>query len=127
LGVTSWPGRYEKAVAFHRSCHTRGTHSGPAAAALLRSVRGLRLVEFGEGEQCCGFGGTFSVSFPNISSAMGDLKLDHVRAARPDVLVSGDTSCLMHLGGLAEKEGAPLPTLHFAQVLRDALKNEGLI
>jgi L-lactate dehydrogenase complex protein LldE len=127
LGVTTWPGRYEKAVAFHRSCHTRGTRSGPAATALLRSVRGLRLVEFGEGEQCCGFGGTFSVSFPNISSAMGDLKLDHVRAARPDVLVSGDMSCLMHLGGLAEKEGAPVPTLHFVQVLRDALKNEGLI
>jgi L-lactate dehydrogenase complex protein LldE len=53
---------------------------------------------------------------------MGDLKLSHVRAANPDVLVSGDTSCLMHLAGLAAREGIALRTLHFAQVLRDALR-----
>ena len=85
----------------------------------------LRLVEFGEGEQCCGFGGTFSVSFPTISTNMGALKLDHVRAAKPDVLVSGDMSCMMHLGGLAQQEGKPIKTMHLAQVLRDALKNAG--
>ena len=127
LGVSTWPGRFDATVAFHRSCHSRGTASGAAAATLLKSIAGLRLVEFGEGEQCCGFGGTFSVSFPNISTAMGDLKLEHVRAAKPDVLVSGDMSCLMHLGGLAEKEGAPIRILHIAQVLRNALKGGGLL
>jgi L-lactate dehydrogenase complex protein LldE len=121
LGVRSWPGRFDAAVALHRSCHTRGTGSSDAVALLLGSIPGVRMVEFGEGEQCCGFGGTFSVSFPNISGAMGGLKLDHVRAARPDVLVSGDMGCLMHLGGIAEKGGSPIRTLHFAQVLRDAL------
>jgi len=127
LGVTAWPGQFDATVAFHRSCHTRGTASGAAAATLLKSIAGLRLVEFGEGEQCCGFGGTFSVSFPHISTAMGDLKLDHVRAAKPDFLVSGDMSCLMHLGGLAEKEGKPIKILHLAQVLRNALKGGGLL
>ena len=122
LGVQTWPGRYAATVALHRACHTRGTGSSEAATALLTSIAGLRLVEFGEGEQCCGFGGTFSVSFPNISTAMGDLKLEHIRAVKPDVLVSGDMSCMMHLGGLAEKEGKPIKTQHFAQVLRDALK-----
>lgn len=122
LGVRSWPGSYDAAVALHRSCHTRGTKSGEAVALLLRSIQGVRLVEFGESEQCCGFGGTFSVGFPNISAAMGDLKLSHVRASNPDVLVSGDTSCLMHLSGLAAREGTALKTLHFAQVLRDALR-----
>jgi L-lactate dehydrogenase complex protein LldE len=82
----------------------------------------VRVVEFGEGEQCCGFGGTFSVSFPHISSAMGALKLDHVRAAQPDVFVSGDMSCMMHMGGLAAKEGKPIKTLHIAQVLRETLR-----
>jgi L-lactate dehydrogenase complex protein LldE len=53
---------------------------------------------------------------------MGDLKLEHMRAANPDVVVSGDMSCMMHLGGLAAKEGKPVKTLHLAQVLRDALK-----
>ncbi len=122
LGVKAWPGSYPATVAFHRACHTRGTASGEAALALLRSIHGLKLAEFGEGEQCCGFGGTFSVSFPNISSAMGELKLEHMRAANPDVVVSGDMSCMMHLGGLAAKEGKPVKTLHLAQVLRDALK-----
>jgi L-lactate dehydrogenase complex protein LldE len=123
LGVKSWPGRYEATVAFHRSCHSRGTQSVAAALTLLQAIAGVRVVEFGEPEQCCGFGGTFSVTFPNISTAMGALKLEHVRAAGPDVYVSGDMSCMMHLGGLAAKEGKPIKTRHLAQVLRDALKN----
>jgi L-lactate dehydrogenase complex protein LldE len=55
---------------------------------------------------------------------MGSLKLEHVRAAKPDVFVSGDMSCMMHLGGLAAKEGQPIKTQHLAQVLRDAVKNK---
>jgi L-lactate dehydrogenase complex protein LldE len=99
----------------------RGTASGPAVLQLLQSIRGLEIVPFGEGEQCCGFGGTFSVSFPNVSTAMGELKLENIRAAHPEYIVSGDMSCIMHLAGLAEREGQPVKTLHFAQVLRDAL------
>ena len=122
LGVRSWPGRIDASIALHRSCHTRGTGSSEAVALLVGSIAGVRLVEFGEGEQCCGFGGTFSVTFPHISAAMGDLKLDQVRHAKPDLLVSGDMGCLMHLCGLAAKEGAPIRALHFAQVLRDAIR-----
>lgn len=127
LGISTWPGRYDATIAFHRACHTRGTPSGPAALTLLNSIAGAKVVPFGEGEQCCGFGGTFSVAFPNVSGAMGALKLEHIRAVQPDVLVSGDMSCMMHLGGMAEKEGKPIKTMHVAQILRDALKNGGLI
>ena len=122
LGVKTWPGRFAATVALHRACHTRGTGSSEAAATLLKSIAGVRLVEVGEVEQCCGFGGTFSVSFPNISSGMGTLKLEHIRAAQPDFIVSGDMSCMMHLGGLAQHEGKPIKTMHLAQVLRDALQ-----
>ncbi|HWA88381.1 MAG TPA: (Fe-S)-binding protein, partial [Opitutus sp.] len=108
-------------IAFHRSCHSRGTATGEAALALLGAIEGVTVVPFGEGEQCCGFGGTFSVSFPNVSEGMGTLKLEHIRAAKPDLVVSADISCMMHLGGLAEKEGRPIRTRHLAQVLRDAL------
>jgi L-lactate dehydrogenase complex protein LldE len=125
LGVRAWPGRLDASVALHRSCHTRGTASGEAAELLVGSIAGVRLVEFGEGEQCCGFGGTFSVGFPNLSAGIGDLKLRNVLAAAPDVLVSGDTGCLMHLGGLAAREGLALKTLHLAQVLRDAMGSPG--
>ncbi|MDX2185469.1 MAG: (Fe-S)-binding protein [Opitutaceae bacterium] len=121
LGITSWPGRLSAKVALHRSCHLRGSRSAAAAEALLRSIPGVDVVAFGEEDQCCGFGGTFSVAFPNVSSRMGELKLDHVRAAEPDLLVSLDMSCLMHLGGLAERQGQGMRTRHLAQVLRDSL------
>ena len=127
LGIKTWPGRYDAVVAFHLSCHLRGSKSGEAATTLMSSIPGVTIVPFGEGEQCCGFGGTFSVTFPNISGAMGDLKLDHIRQANPSVLVSTDMSCMMHLGGIAEKEGRPIKTRHVVQVLRDALKNANLL
>jgi L-lactate dehydrogenase complex protein LldE len=123
LGVSRWPGKLPMKVAFHRSCHSRGTAYAEGALALLRSIDGVEVVEIGEGEQCCGFGGTFSVAFPKISRAIGTLKVEHVLEARADVLVSGDSSCLMHVAGLAEKAGRPLRTLHLAQVLRDALQS----
>jgi L-lactate dehydrogenase complex protein LldE len=124
LGVSKWPGRYEARIAFHRNCHNRGTGSEAASLTLLESIEGATVLPFGEAEQCCGFGGTFSVAFPHISSGMGTLKLDHIRAVNPDVLVSGDMSCMMHLGGLAEREGKPVKTQHIAQVMRDALRNK---
>lgn len=122
LGVTDWPGRYERRVAFHRSCHSRGTLSGEATEGLLNSIDGLELIPLGEAEQCCGFGGTFSVSFPNISRAMGELKVKHILEAHPDCLVSGDGGCMLHLGGIVDKSGKSLKRMHFAQILRDALK-----
>lgn len=125
LGVTAWPGRLEGRIAWHRSCHSRGTTSGTAAETLLRSIPGLELLPVGEGEQCCGFGGTFSVSYPHVSKEMGLLKLDHVYAAAPDFLVSGDMGCLMHLQGLARQRDFTLKPRHVAQVLRDALREAG--
>ncbi len=64
---------------------------------------------------------------PNISAAMGRLKIENVAAARPDFLVSADMGCLLHLGGMIDKEGMQMPRLHLAQVLRDSLKNGGLL
>jgi len=125
LGVVSWPGRYDARIAFHRSCHTRGTCSGEAALTLLGSLAGVELLPFGEDEQCCGFGGTFSVTFPRTSEGMGQLKLDHILATRPDTLASLDMGCMMHLHGLARRHERPLAPRHLAQILRDALRQAG--
>ncbi|MDR1305652.1 MAG: (Fe-S)-binding protein [Verrucomicrobiales bacterium] len=124
LGVKTWEGTCAKKIAFHSSCHLRGTGTPAAARQLLGSLRGLELVGHAEPEQCCGFGGTFSVAFPHVSANMGLLKLQNIRAAEPDLLVAADMSCLMHLRGLAEKQGHPLPVRHAIQVLRDALVAE---
>ena len=124
LGVRSWKGRFEGRVAIHHSCHTRGSGTRPAMRRLLESIPGVEIVEFDQSEQCCGFGGTFSVTFPHISEEMGRAKLDRVLQAKPDYLVSADMSCLMHLSGLAEREGRKLETRHAIQILRDALRND---
>ncbi|NWK56659.1 (Fe-S)-binding protein [Verrucomicrobiaceae bacterium N1E253] len=122
LGITTWPGSFNAHIAFHHSCHTRGTGTREAATTLLNSIEGIQLVEYGQKEQCCGFGGTFCVTFPNISGKMGTLKLDHLLDNQPDYLVSADLSCMMHLGGLAEKQGRPIEYRHIAQILLASLK-----
>jgi L-lactate dehydrogenase complex protein LldE len=123
LGVKTWEGSLAKPTkaAFHNSCHTLGTPTREAAARLLGSIGNLSLVEVGQGDQCCGFGGTFSVVFPNISGKMGTLKLDHLVEHEPDVLVSADLSCLMHLNGLASKQERPVPYRHAVQLLAETL------
>jgi L-lactate dehydrogenase complex protein LldE len=121
LGVTQWPGRFEGRVALHDSCHTRGTASPSAARELISSLGGCQLVEIDQPEQCCGFGGVFAVTHPYLSAAMGHLKLDHLRGAEPDLVVSLDTSCLMHLTGLGERSGHPIRTRHVAELLGEAL------
>ena len=121
LGVTEWQGSFPHRIAFHTSCHSRGTNSGTAALSLLRSLKGCEVVEIGDAEQCCGFGGAFSVTFPNISAGMGRLKLEHVTHQQPEFLVSSDMGCLMHLGGLVSRESTPVKCLHLAEVLKAAL------
>ncbi|EIP98231.1 Fe-S oxidoreductase [Opitutaceae bacterium TAV1] len=125
LGVKTWPGKFEGKVAFHRSCHSRGTPTPAAVHTLLDTIEGLTVLPFGEAEQCCGFGGTFSVTFPHISKAMGELKLDHILSEKPDYIVSIDMSCLMSLSGLAAKGGRPVKIMHISQLLRDSLRNAG--
>ena len=123
LGIKTWPGAFAEPtrLAFHRSCHSRGTATGAAARTLLGSIRNATVIPFGQSEQCCGFGGTFSVTFPHISGRMGSLKLDHILEIDPDLLVGVDMSCLMHLSGLAQVQGRPLKPLHVVQVLRNTL------
>ncbi|MES2475898.1 MAG: (Fe-S)-binding protein [Verrucomicrobiota bacterium] len=123
LGIEKWPGKFQETtrIAFHRSCHSRGTKSGEATLKLLESIGNAEVIPFGQAEQCCGFGGTFSVTFPHISGRMGSLKLDHILETNPDILVSGDMSCLMHLTGLAVTQGRPVKHLHAIQILRNTL------
>lgn len=83
----------------------------------MAKVQGLELVEMGEAETCCGFGGTFSAKFPMISTAMGDVKCASAIETCAEYIVSNDSSCLMHLQGLLTRQGKPLKTIHLAEVL----------
>jgi L-lactate dehydrogenase complex protein LldE len=120
LGVPGWSGRLPARIAVHDACHTRGTPTIQAVRRLLDGIDGLEVLDFPDQDQCCGFGGVFSVSHPHISSAMGHQKVLKVRSASPDYVVSADMSCLMHQQGLARRQGLDYPVRHVAQVLRDA-------
>lgn len=122
LGITTWPGHYDATLTFHRSCHLRGSRSAEAIATLMESIDGLTVEPIDQVEQCCGFGGTFAVSFPNISAKMGELKIENLVAAEPDVVCSADMGCMMHFGGMMDNKGITTERRHVAQILRDALK-----
>ena len=105
-------------VTFHDGCHgLRELGIKQQPRKLLAHVRGLELVEMGEAESCCGFGGTFSAKFPMISTAMGENKCGSALEAGAEYIVSNDSSCLMHLQGLLSRQGSTLKTIHLAEVL----------
>lgn len=88
---------------------------------LLQNVEGLELLELENQEECCGFGGQFSVSNPEISVFMGNKKIEAAMAAGAQILVSSDYSCLMHLQGIIEKSNMSLKVMHLADVLAEGL------
>jgi L-lactate dehydrogenase complex protein LldE len=105
-------------VAFHCSCHQRrGPRDSTSGAALISSLPGVELVQQVDAEACCGFGGTFAIKFPHISTAMGRDKVHAVREAGAAELVSGDLGCLMHLGGVAAENQVPLATTTLPELL----------
>jgi L-lactate dehydrogenase complex protein LldE len=86
---------------------------------LLRSV--ANLVELPRSDRCCGFGGTFSVRYPEVSTAMADDKLAAAGAAGIDLIASADPGCALQIGGRASRTGAPVRVTHLATVLAEAL------
>jgi L-lactate dehydrogenase complex protein LldE len=118
LGVTDVGARFEGRVTFHDGCHgLRELGLKKPPRQLLQHVRGLQLLELNDGETCCGFGGTFAVKFPMISSAMGEVKCAAVANTGADYVVSNDSSCLMQIKGMLDKQGKNIRTLHLAEVL----------
>ena len=118
-------------VAYHSNCNAlRGIgHARPSELNrpffskplnLLRKVKGLEIVELTRPDECCGFGGTFSVFEPAVSAKMGYDKVTDQSRAGAEYVVSADASCLMHQKGCAERLGLPLKYIHIAQVLNGA-------
>jgi L-lactate dehydrogenase complex protein LldE len=118
LGVEDVGASFAHTVAYHPTCHSlRMLGVGDRPIRLLRQVRGLRLVDLPQAEQCCGFGGTFAVKNADTSVAMGSDKARHVQESGAEVLVAGDSSCLMHVGGVLSRQRAGVRVMHLAEVL----------
>jgi L-lactate dehydrogenase complex protein LldE len=118
LGVVDVGASFPHTVAFHPTCHsTRLLGVGDRPTRLLAAVDGVTVVDLPRSASCCGFGGTFAVKNADTSVAMGLDKVDDVLASGADVLTAGDTSCLMHIGGLLSRRRSPVRVMHLAEIL----------
>jgi L-lactate dehydrogenase complex protein LldE len=107
-------------AAYHDSCSSlreMGVSAEPRT--LLSSVKGFALREIEEPQTCCGFGGFFSVKYPEISAKMGGDKIADARKHGADTIVGGDLGCLLHLAGLLARRGEKIQVRHAAEVLAD--------
>src|SRR6266540_1053166 len=121
LGVESLGGTWEGRVTYHDSCHgLRELGLSGQGRSLLRGIEGLELVEMAWPDRCCGFGGTFSLRLPDVASAMADEKMAQADATGADVMVTGDSGCLMHLAGRANRSGSKVRPMHLAMLLAKA-------
>ena len=110
--------RFEDVVTFHDGCHgLRELHVRAGPRRLLEKVRGLELREMTPAEECCGFGGTFSVKFPELSGAMARTRIGAIESTGANTVVSLDSSCLMQIQGALTRAGSKIRTMHLAEVL----------
>ena len=118
LGATPNPTRYEGVVVYHDACsglRELGVREQPRA--LLGGVAGLELRELVERDVCCGFGGTFCVKYPEISTRMVSDKTRDIAASGADTLLAGDMGCLLNLAGRLSRQGSTVRVRHVAEVL----------
>jgi len=119
-GMKAVTSKCEARSCYHDSCSSlreMKVHDQPRA--LLASVEGLSLSELTDGEVCCGFGGLFSVKYPEISERMADDKIADATATGAEMLIGGDLGCLLHLEGRMHRQGKTMRVRHVAEVLAD--------
>ncbi len=118
LKVGAVDARFDGKVTYHDSCaglREMGVKAQPRR--LLAGVKGLALVEMAGTEECCGFGGTFCVKYPEISTKMVDDKIAHIEASGAGTVLGGDLGCLLNIAGRIKRRGLPLRVMHTAELL----------
>jgi L-lactate dehydrogenase complex protein LldE len=132
VGMEKLKARFSHKVGLHQSCHgLRGLRLAQSSEQvlphfskwekLLQKVDGLELMRLDFPDECCGFGGTFSVQEAEVSSKMGTDKITDLIKNEVEYVTSGDISCLMHLDGLIKREKLPLKVIHLAEILNSTL------
>ena len=123
LGVESVTAKYDGVVTYHDSCsglRELGIKAQPRK--LLAGMAGVTLKEMPDAEICCGFGGTFCVKYPDISTRMVTDKTKSIASTGADTLLAGDMGCLLNMAGRLKREGTPVKVRHIAEVLAGRTK-----
>lgn len=130
LGITNLekyldPESPKRKVTYHEACHLRrelGVLTQPRT--LIESMPNIQLLEMNQAEVCCGFGGTFSIKYPDISGAMLDDKISNIAQTRADTLVACDNSCLMHIAGGMDKNHLDINSMNLIQLIDEAMTSK---
>ena len=118
LGVEDVNASHKGSVTYHPSCHLlRELNVRTEPRRLLQNVQGMDLKDLPDAEQCCGFGGSFSVKYPHISGSILERKLDCIRKSGADTLVANDAGCLMHMAGGLKRQKIDVRPRHIAEIL----------
>ncbi len=117
IDLAGMKARFEDSVTFHQSCHFRHLGITDEPANLIKQIGGIEYRPLERIDQCCGFGGTFSVNYPHISKKMVADKVECIRATGASYLVYADAGCAMNILGYANKIGNPVKGLHIAQLI----------
>lgn len=118
IGVENLDAKFPHKISYHASCHLlRDLEIDEQPQRLLESVKGAELIPLPKREECCGFGGLFSIEHPEISKAMLDRKIDNFIASGASVLVSCDAGCVAHISGGLQRKKISLQAVHIADIL----------
>jgi L-lactate dehydrogenase complex protein LldE len=118
VGTTRFASAIKGRVTYHDSCHLlRGLHEAETPRTILKQLDGAEFVELPASDECCGFGGSFSVRLPEVSTAILDRKLANVEATQAACLVACDAGCLMQMRGGLSRRGSPVRAMHLAELL----------
>ena len=118
LGIDDLGASYEGRITYHDSCHLlRGLGVKEQPRKLIRKIRDAEFVEMKDSDKCCGFGGAFSVKYPEISAAILEDKIKNIIDSNAEVVTGCDMGCLMNIQGLLSRKRLPVKTLHIAQLL----------
>jgi L-lactate dehydrogenase complex protein LldE len=127
MGVEDHGGRFDGRITLHDSCQAlRALGISAQPRRLIAKIAGAEFVEMRDSERCCGFGGSFAVKYPEISTAMVDDKVHNIIATGADAVVGVDISCLMNIQGRLSRMKSPIRVLHIAQLLAGSIHFEGL-
>jgi len=120
LGVTDLGARWEGTLTYHSSCHTlRAMRIDRQPRALLANIKGATIVDLPRAEDCCGFGGIFSVEHPELSAEWLKRKISNLEKTESPTLVVTETGCLMHIAGGLHRLKKPQKVIHIAEVLNN--------
>lgn len=118
LALDQVDAQYVGRVTYHDSCHLlRGLQIAEQPRKLLANIKDLEFVEMPQSDRCCGFGGSFAVKYPEISTAMVDEKVANIVASGADTVTGCDMGCLMNIQGRLSRVGSDIKVRHIAQLL----------